>query len=145
VSDSFKVSLSCRTVDASVLAPVSKRDSARLATFIADNPSLYAKFDRYKPAFDAIYNARIAETKGMTKRQVEGKFQKDLLLNELEIDPLLNQLGFSTQGLPRTGDVSRGGRRTAQRALGLVVLPNGLSAVGFATASRTCRRRRPIG
>ncbi len=100
VSDSLKLSLSYETVDPSYVKPLSKKDSARLQAFISKSPVAHARFSDYRPSFDAIHNARIAGTKGMTKRQVEAKIPRDLLLTELEIEPLLGRLGFDTQGMP---------------------------------------------
>jgi hypothetical protein len=100
VSDSFKPSWSQETVDPSVVRPLSKKDAARLETFIANHPDLLARFNEYSPSFVAIYNARIAGTKGMTRRGVEAKIPGKRFVTELEIDPWLNSLGFDTRKMP---------------------------------------------
>jgi len=101
VSDTFKQSFTQETCDPSLLMPLSKKDFARLQTFILDHQALYAKFVEYQPpAIDAIYNARIVAPKGITKRKVEAKVPKDARVIEPEIDSFLRELGYSTQGFP---------------------------------------------
>lgn len=101
INKSFKRSFSEECCDPSFVKKLSSEELQTLNDFIGKNNELYTKFINYIPKeIDCIYNARIGIQTGKTAQEIESMIQKNLLISDFEISPLLEDLGFNTKEFP---------------------------------------------
>jgi hypothetical protein len=101
LSKTFKQLFGQACCDPSFISNLGPEDQKRLEAFIADNPTVYAKFESYQPKpVDCIYNARIGIPTDRSAKEVAALFDKKRLIHESDIDPMLKDMGFDTNALP---------------------------------------------